>query len=227
MAKKKKSPKIPAKFVELAIILGIAIASFFLWDTFVIYPIKLFVVMWHEISHGLAAIFTGGRVHAIEFSLQLGGKCLTEDGIPFIVASSGYLGSLLIGASLFITSYDAKASKWTCTGLAILLLLLAANFVTSLFGGVVTILFAALLIVSPRFFPLKVHNYLWRSLGLVSVLYVIIDIKQDILVNTYIRNDAHMIAQVTGISATIWGVLWFITALVVAVGLVVYSYKKS
>ena len=183
--------------------------------------------MWHEISHGLAAIFTGGRVHAIEFSLALGGKCLTEDGIPFIVASSGYLGSLLIGAALFITSYDAKASKWTCTGLAILLLLLAANFVTSLFGGIVTVFFAALLLTSPRLFPLKVHNYLWRTLGLISVLYVIIDIKQDILINTYIRNDAHMIAEITGISATIWGVLWFFAALVTAIWLVFYAYKKS
>jgi hypothetical protein len=224
---KKKTKKIPPKYLELSVIFAVVIVSFFLWNTLLIYPIKLFVVMWHEISHGIAAIFTGGRVHAIEFSLELGGKCLTEDGIPFIVASSGYLGSVVIGASLFRTSYDMKAGRWLCTGLAILLVLFAANFVTTLFGGIVSTIFAVLLFVSPRYLPTIIHNYLWRSLGLMSVIYVIIDIKQDILINTYIKNDAHMIAEITGISATIWGVLWFFTAIVTAISLVVYAYKKA
>ncbi len=227
MSKKLGLSKRSSKYGELVIILSIVAFSFFLWDTFFIYPIKLFVVMWHEISHGLAAIATGGRVAAIEFSLELGGKCSTEGGIPLIVASSGYLGSLLIGTALFNTSYDKKASIWLCTGLSILLLLFMANYVGNYFSGIVSLFFSALLFISPRYLPAFIHNYLCRILGLVSALYVVIDIKQDILTDSYIRNDAHVIAEITGISSGFWGILWLLISIIVTASLIIHAYRKG
>ena len=34
----------------------------FLWDTPLIYPLKIFVVLLHEISHGIVALATGGSI---------------------------------------------------------------------------------------------------------------------------------------------------------------------
>ena len=34
----------------------------FLWDTPVVYPLKIFVVMLHEISHGIASLTTAGSI---------------------------------------------------------------------------------------------------------------------------------------------------------------------
>ncbi|MEW6006320.1 MAG: M50 family metallopeptidase [Stygiobacter sp.] len=42
--------------IELIILFSILIISFFLWNTNFVYPIKLFVVMFHELGHTLAAI---------------------------------------------------------------------------------------------------------------------------------------------------------------------------
>ena len=37
-----------------------------LWDTRIIYPLKIFVVFLHEVSHGIAAVVGGGSIARIE-----------------------------------------------------------------------------------------------------------------------------------------------------------------
>ena len=63
--KKKKLSKEQKKQIELGIIIFVLLLAFLLWNTFLIYPIKLFVVLTHEISHGIAAIVSGGKLDLI------------------------------------------------------------------------------------------------------------------------------------------------------------------
>ena len=63
--KKKKLSKEQKKQIELGIILFVLLLAFLLWNTFLIYPIKLFVVLTHEMSHGIAAIVSGGKLDLI------------------------------------------------------------------------------------------------------------------------------------------------------------------
>ena len=58
---------------RLLLPLGLAAAALVLWDTFLVYPFRLFVVFLHEISHGLAAVATGGRIVSIGLSFDEGG----------------------------------------------------------------------------------------------------------------------------------------------------------
>ena len=55
---KKKTNKIN-QMIELIILFSILIIRYFLWNTNFVYPIKLFVVMFHELGHTLAAILNG------------------------------------------------------------------------------------------------------------------------------------------------------------------------
>ena len=71
-----------------------------LWDTFVVYPFRLFVVFLHEISHGLAAVLTGGSIVSIGLSFDEGGVCLTRGGWPFLILNAGYLGQPALGRAL-------------------------------------------------------------------------------------------------------------------------------
>ena len=52
--------------IELVFLSFVLIISFLFWDSFLVYPIKLFVVLIHEISHAISAILSGGKV--IEFT---------------------------------------------------------------------------------------------------------------------------------------------------------------
>lgn len=193
----------------------------------IIYPIKLFVVLLHEISHGLAAIFSGGRVISINIDLQLGGATSIEGGNAFIIASAGYLGSLLWGALLFISGYDYKFSLWNTTIISIILLLFAANFVTGSIGLVLAMIFLVILFVSPRYFPKKLNAYLLKSLGLISALYSFIDIKEDILTSDQRQSDALILSQITGINPIIWGLIWLGISSIIIFYLLKYSFRKG
>ena len=63
----------------LLIFIGIAL----LWNTVVMFPLKVFVVFMHEVSHGLAAYATGGSIVEIEINSQQGGHALTRGGSRF------------------------------------------------------------------------------------------------------------------------------------------------
>lgn len=69
----------------------------YFWDSYIVYPVKLFVVLLHEISHGVAAIATGGSIVGMEISANLGGVCHILGENPFVVMSAGYLGSMCWG----------------------------------------------------------------------------------------------------------------------------------
>ena len=76
------------------------VALWLLWDTPVVYPLKIFVVLLHEVSHGIAAVAGGGAIQEILITPNQGGACNCHGGVPFLTLSAGYLGSLLWGAAL-------------------------------------------------------------------------------------------------------------------------------
>ena len=92
---KLKLNKKQKSLLELSLLIVIPILTFLLWENPVLYPIKIFSVLMHEISHGLTAIFTGGYVLELNLSEYLGGSLISSGGNQFVIASSGYLGSLL------------------------------------------------------------------------------------------------------------------------------------
>ncbi len=223
---KKLTPK-AKRTLELFIIIGIALISFFFWNSHAIYPVKLFVVLCHEVCHGIASVLTGGKLIAIEINEHLGGQCLSKGGIPFVVASAGYLGSLTIGAMLFISGYKKTFSIWLCTILAAILLLFASNFIIGTLGKILSLLFVVVLFVSPRFFNIIIHSYLMKILGLLSSLYALIDIKEDLLTFEYRESDAQVLAEITNIPAIFWGLLWLSISAGVIYLMFKFGYRKG
>ncbi|GJQ64041.1 MAG: membrane zinc metalloprotease [Melioribacteraceae bacterium] len=215
------------KLLELFILLSLVVLSFFLWNTIVIYPIKLLVVLLHEISHGIAAFVTGGVIIEIEINEFLGGHCISQGGNEFVVASSGYLGSLFWGASLFIAAYNKKWSVWFQTFLGAFMIFITANYISNIYAAVISILFAIYFILAPRILPDIVNRYASIFLGITSALYAAVDIGQDIILNTYVGSDAYFLSVLTGVPAIIWGALWMMISLFVIYRLFIFAYNKG
>lgn len=204
-----------SKLLHIGIISIVLLISFFAWNTFLVYPIKLFVVLIHEMSHGLVAVLTGGRIVEISLDQYLGGLTTTQGGNKFLTASAGYLGSISLGALLFFSSFDKKVSVWFTSGLSILLLIFAANFIVGVVGHVVAVGSAIILVISPRFFNKKVYEIILQSLGLVSAFYVLIDIKEDLLSGANYQTDTVILESITGIPSTLFALVWLIISAVV------------
>ncbi len=96
---------------QIGLALGFALffaALWYFWYTPVVYPLKIFVVLLHELSHAVALWVTGGTVESISLDPRQGGVTLGRGGIAFITLSAGYLGSLAFGALLVLGAQSAK-----------------------------------------------------------------------------------------------------------------------
>ena len=200
----------------------------FLWDTPAVYPLKIFVVLLHEISHGIMAIFTGGTIREIAITPDQGGACICPGGSPFLTLSAGYLGSLAWGGLLLaVAMRGGRWARYGLTALGVMVLAVGALFVRSGFGLVFAALFSAALLASARYLPDYANRTLLTARGLTSSLYAILDIKSDILDRPHLESDARMLAELTHVPTLVWGTLWIGIALAVSWWLLARAYRRA
>ena len=205
--------------IEFGVISIITIVSFFFWNSYLIYPIKIFVVLSHEISHGLATIFTGGKLQSILLTSTHGGATYSIGGNKFIISTAGYLGSLSFGAALYVSGYDKKIRKIVGSVLAVILILFGANFINGSLGRIISVGFSLLFILLPFFTDEIINIYFFKVLGLISMFYVIIDIKEDLFSDIYRPSDAQLISAITNLPVMFWSIFWFILVILIIIAL--------
>jgi hypothetical protein len=208
------------RFLHLFILIALVGSTIWLWNTPALYLIKLFVVLLHEISHGLAAVLTGGEILRIEVNELIGGYCQYRGGNRFVVASAGYLGSLLWGGVILIVASRTDYSPQLGTFIAAVMLIVTLLWIRNTFGILYTAGSAVMLFVMCRFLPQWAVRIVIQFLGTASCMYVIMDIVYDLLLYPQEGSDAHTLSQLTGIGAYFWGVLWMLIALV----MILYSF---
>lgn len=205
---------------QILIFIAFAIVSFVLWSTVFIYPIKLFVVMLHEMSHGIAAIAFGGKIVAIQVSPQIGGFCkyLAPAGFfsRIVIASAGYLGSLVFGGIILILGARYKKARLVTFFIGIVSFVLSYFVIKQgeLFGIIFVLSFGAFMLLAFFFFPPVFHSYFLKFIGFVSCFYVILDIYDDLIRRSGIGSDADAIAALTGIPSIVIGIIWILIAIV-------------
>lgn len=189
-------------------------ALWLLWPTPLVYPLKIFVVLLHEMSHGMAAIATGGTVQRIVLNPAQGGATYTTGGNAFLILSAGYLGSLLWGL-LLLEAARLRPSrlKLVLAALGAIVLGTTLVYVRSWFGLLFGVVFGLALLAGARRLSPAVQAVLLTALGLTSSLYALLDIRSDILQRPDLPSDAHMLAQLTGVPTLLWGGLWALIAI--------------
>ena len=196
----------------IALIL-IFIGIVFLWDTLFVYPLKIFVVFMHEVSHGLAAIVTGGRIVEIQVNPQQGGHALTQGGSRFWTLTAGYLGSLLWGGLILLLAARTHLDKAISVLIGLGMVAISIGFGESTFTYLFGIGFGVVLLAVGFFLPEVVNDWILRVIGVTSCLYAILDIKSDVLDRAHLRSDARMLSEVTGLPTEFWGILWILIAI--------------
>lgn len=192
-------------------------ALWYLWYTPFVYPLKIFVVLLHEVSHAIALLATGGAVDRITLDPQQGGATWGRGGIRFITLSAGYLGSLLLGGMLVLGAQARRIrSEWLLGFVGVVILVLTAVYIDGAFGVGFGVLFGLALLAGSQKLNAVWSARVLTALGLTSVGYAIFDIKSDILDRPGVQSDAFMLAELTGIPTVFWGILWIGLAIAAA-----------
>lgn len=129
------------------LLVGIAIASVFLWQTtlgsLLLYPFTILATWFHEMGHGLAALLAGARFERL--LIFPGGSGVAQilrpaDGFRLqdaLIAASGPLGPAIAGALLIIASRSPRSTRIALAVLGTALILTTAIWVRSLTGWLV------------------------------------------------------------------------------------------
>ena len=213
-----------SRISEFILVILIVALSFFLWDTFLVFPIKLFVVFLHESSHALTILLTGGSISEISLGFDLGGKITAEGGNDILIASSGYLGSLFFGLLIYLVAEMQKIRRYVYFSLALLfliILLISAPTLEFILIGLITI---GLLVVFGFFVRIRLVKIFVKAISLVSAIYVLIDVKEDMLAQDF-SSDAQIMAALIGVNQLIVSLIWLVIS-VVLIGIVMkLSFK--
>lgn len=216
---------------KLEFLLGFGLfftALWLLWDSPVVYPLRVFVVLLHEVSHAAAAVATGGSVERIVLDPREGGACYCPGGNAFLTLSAGYLGSLLWGTLLITAAQSRRVRADLLVGIiGGIVLVLTALYLRSAFAIVFGIAFGLSLILSARKLSGGVNHMLLLALGLTSALYAVLDIKSDVIDRPELPSDAHMLSEITGVPTVAWGVIWTVLALAVLAWLFHRELKRA
>lgn len=192
----------------------IFIAIGLLWNTVFVYPLKIFVVFMHEVSHGFAALVTGGELVEIQINPQQGGHALTAGGSRFWTLTAGYLGSLMWGGIILLLAARTNWDKAVSVLIGIGMIVISIAFGKETFTHLFCIGFGLVLIAMGLFLPEATNDWVLRTIGVTSCLYAILDIKSDVLDRAHLRSDARMLSEITFLSTEMWGIIWIVVALV-------------
>jgi hypothetical protein len=164
-----------------------------LWDSILLYPFRLFVVMVHEVCHAGAALMTGGEVLEIRTNWNESGHTLTRGGFFPLISSAGYVGSALIGALLIYTGNYPQAQRLVL--LAIGLVCLGMTLWYTPMGGLDFYLGigGGLLLAFMAFKSQRTAAMTSTWMGIILCLYSLYDFRTDLWMATE-KTDAGILA---------------------------------
>lgn len=205
----------------LEIPLILAIIALFYWHSPVLLPIKLLTVFFHELSHAIATLLTGGKVYGIDLQLNQGGATYITGGWRLVSLTAGYLGSLLWGAGILLISLKKGINRHISVALGLLMIIVTVVWIKTLESIAITLLTASAFIFIAYKLKEEYCSIIIKFISLISCFYVIFDIKDDLLDRTVSGSDASQMAKIIfpafmqSFGSYIIGFIWFIIAIFV------------
>lgn len=220
------------RWSELVGLAALTLVLLVLWQIpgvgLAVYPFRLFGTFVHEISHGLAALATGGDFHRFTVSPDLSGLAWSAGGWRWVISSAGYIGSAVFGGLLILLAARGVASRVLLMVLGLALALLCLLFVRNLFGiGTGLALAAAMFLAGYRLRPP------WSDMVLlVLALQLVLDGFNSLFTllrlsaASTVQTDAMSMAQATGIPAVVWTVIWAAVSLAMLLLTLRLAYRR-
>lgn len=191
--------------------IGLIAASMFIsYLPIISIPFTWIMTFFHEISHGIAALITGGSVDNIRIHLNGSGLCYTKGGIEFIVTFAGYTGAVIWGVLLYMMadSFSHKRAN------IIALFLSGFILITALLWGrdILTLLILAILLcLFVSIIKLQETRVMKLALKFIGIFVLLDAVKAPLnLIDGRHYGDGARLADLTWIPEILWVILWFI-----------------
>lgn len=213
----------------LAIILLLFLIVQILWLVpAALYPLTILATIFHELSHGLAAILSGGQIVEMSIYANGSGVAVTRGGSQLLISPAGYLGATLISAMLLLTVRWRRAGRVLLYALAALLVVSVVLWIRGGFGMFFTVLLAAAFAGVAWKAPPIVIRWL-NPLLAAGLLREALDAAWGLVrfAGTGQVNDAVILASRTGVPPTVYSVTWTVLALAITLFAIFIATRRS
>ena len=170
-------------------------------------PFKWFESFFHEISHGLAALLSGGSIVRIELFPNGAGLCTSRGGNAFLISIMGYTGAVLWGSFIYIS---ASSHHRVAQGLSMFLIGLLTITIVFWSSDILTwaILLSLLVLL---FFQIKLSRlkYLQNFIKILGLTVLLNAVQSPLyLLDGRSIGDGSALANLTYIPEFIWVFFW-------------------
>ena len=209
---------------------------------YLLYPFMIFSTWVHEMSHGLAAILSGGGVKELFVYPDGSGLAYTwstgENWKRVFIASGGYVGTAFLGGILLLFRRTHRGPTIGLICMACCILLSVAMYVRNGFAIGVLIGMAIVLLLCTWKLKARLVAYLYSFLAATCSFNAFTSIKQlfapgqGYVNGDPVYSDAHTVAEYAGGTYVMWAAIWMGFAVVMStIGLVFAfdgrTYKKG
>jgi hypothetical protein len=185
-------------------------------------PFKWLESYFHEISHGLAALVTGGSIVRIQLFPNGAGLCTTRGGMTFLISFMGYAGAALWGMGIyFVASMHQRIAQILSGVIALLLITTLVFWARDILTFIIIAVLLAVVLLKFKYSKL---SYLQLSLQITGALILLNSVKSPwYLVDGRNFGDGAALSQLTGVPELLWVILWFS----IGIGGIVFLAKTS
>lgn len=220
-------------------LIAAAFATTILWQlpagNYILYPFTILATWFHEMGHGLMALFLGGNFLKLEIFGNGSGvatyavrSTLGPIG-PALVAAAGPMGPPIAGAALILASRSFKASSLSLKILGGFLLLSTLIWVRSLFGFVAIPLLGLIILGIALRTPRWMQGFAIQFLGVQACVstYHQLDYLFSYSAGPLGLSDTAQMQRYLLLPYWFWGGLMAIASLVILVQSLRVAYRSA
>nr|CCA22423.1 conserved hypothetical protein [Albugo laibachii Nc14] len=145
-----------------------------------------------------------------------GGSTSTVGGYQLIILPAGYIGSAIWGMGLMIASANVLGSQ-IAAGILVFFLLVCIIIAQNTYLRILNlgfIIFLGIFFTISILLHFEILKYITLFIGVMSCLFSIYDIWDDLISRRVNASDATLFAELTHTSSRCWGVIWGLIAIV-------------
>lgn len=202
------------------------------------YPFRLLLTLVHELSHGLAALLTGGAFQRLVVSPDGSGLAYTAGGWRLAVIPAGYLGAAAFAGGLVLVGSSPRAGRWALGALGAFVALaslrygLPSLFSTEAGGGALAVVtglalgLAFLAIAARAGAPWVLFTVylvaIEAGLAALADIWTLIGLSGS---GSERATDARAMAEITWVPAIVWACLWALLAAAILVAAIRLAWR--
>jgi hypothetical protein len=176
-------------------------------------PFQWIETYFHELSHGLMCILTGGRIHRIQINWDSSGHCAAAGGFSVFILLAGYIGATAWGLFIFLGGWflGAEGNSQLLYILIGILGVVTLFWVRHVVTLVIVIIMGAIFYLPTLFSNWEHLHYIVEFIGvhtMVNALHAplhLIDGKHE--------GDGAMLADRLLLPEGVWIALWLVIAI--------------